>query len=262
MFADPWFFDRVDNNIVEIDGEFYSMILKNGTTSIDAKLGNRGFPLRDFWLEKYGHAIKIQTPLVVNIILRDPVARYFSALSTTKKITDHYNTGIGQTMDVQERMTSSGNAGWYLDPHMFPQYWYLINAYISTNCSKDLHFRFVPIGDLDKILGNTKRKNVSNKSFLEISSASQRSIIKQRYNIDLQTWNHMLYKTMNYEQWVEEICSNIRTYFNDIKLTFPRYQHFYNQTNPMKNVDNFNSSIKSFNETLEKIEEITKNSKI
>ena len=261
MFADPWFFDRVDNNIVDIDGKFYSMILKNGTTTIESKLGNRGVALRDIWLDKYEHASRLKEPFVVNVILRDPVVRYFSALNTTKTITEHYGTGMGKTMDLQERITSSSNAGWYLDPHMFPQYWWLINAYISTNCSADLHFRFIPIEDLDKILGSTKRKNTSSKSYLKTSSASQRSIIKQRYNIDLQTWNNMLYKTMNYEQWVEEISVNIRTYFNDIKQTFPRYQRYYNQTNPMKNVDNFDHKKQEFNKTLEKIEEIVKKSK-
>lgn len=262
MFADPWFFDRVDNNIVNIDGKFYSMILKNGTTSIESVLGDRGVALRDIWLSRYDYASRIDKPFVVNVILRDPVARYFSALDTVKKITEHHNTGLGKTMDLQERMTSSGNAGWYLDPHMFPQYWWLVNAYISTNCSPDLHFRFISIDDLDEILGNTKRKNTSKQSYLKTSSASQRSIIKQRYNIDLQTWNNMLYKTMNYEQWVEEIGINIKTYFNDIKQTFPRYQHYYNQTNPMKNVDNFDLKIEQFNEALEKIQEIVKNSKI
>ena len=184
MFADPWFFDRVDNNIVNIDGKFYSMILKNGTTSIEAKHGDRGVALRDVWLSRYDHASRIDKPFVVNVILRDPVSRYFSALDTVKKITEHYNTGLGKTMDLQERLTSSGNAGWYLDPHMFPQYWWLVNAYISTNCSPDLHFHFIPISDLDEILGNTKRKNISKQSYLKTSSASQRSIIKQRYNIE------------------------------------------------------------------------------
>jgi|SaaInl5LU_22_DNA_1037371.scaffolds.fasta_scaffold05147_4 hypothetical protein len=262
MFADPWFFDRVDNNIVDIDGKYYSMILKNGTTSVESKLGDRGVPLRDTWYEKYGNENRLEEPFVVNVILRDPVARYFSALDTVKKITGHYDTGMGKTMDTQERMTSSGNAGWYLDPHMFPQYWWLVNAYISTNCSPDLHFRFVSIDELDKILGNITRKNTSPRSYVKTSTASQRSIIKQRYNIDLQTWNNMLNKTMNYEQWVEEISLNIRTYFKDIKQTFPRYQRFYDQTNPMKNVDNFDIILKNFNETLEKIEEIAKNSKI
>jgi len=262
MFADPWFFDRVDNNIIEIDNQFYTMILKNGTTSIEAKLGDRGYPLRDYWLKNYGHASKLKKPLVVNVIFRDPVSRYFSALGTAKKITNYYGTGMGKTMDRQERATSHGNAGWYLDPHMFPQYWWLVNAYISTNCSPDLHFRFVPIEELDSILGNSARKNTSEESYIKTSGASQRSIIKQRYSIDLQIWNNMMYKTMNYEQFIEEICFNIKTYFNDIKQTFPRYQRYYDQTNPMKNVDNFDSLVKSFNETLEKIEEITKNSKI
>ena len=88
MFADPWFFDKVDNNVVEIDGKFYSVILKNGTTSIQAKLGHRGEVLRDVWISKYDQARHINEPFVVNVILRDPVSRYFSGLATTKRITE------------------------------------------------------------------------------------------------------------------------------------------------------------------------------
>jgi hypothetical protein len=257
MLVDPWFFDRVGNNVVEINGELYSMILKNGTTSIENVVGDRGFGLKQWWEENVGSSISDEPdePVVVNIIWRDPLDRYFSALRTTKVITEAAGTNLDcQTMDRVERNSPYNNTGWYLDPHMFPQYWYVIQAYILCNCSDKLYFRFIPIDNLDDILGVETRENVSPPDDKK-SSATERKIIKERYTIDMRIWHHALHKTLNYNEFMDLIVAH-----GGDKM--PRYTQYYEKTHPRHNVENYKEIVQTFNENLEKIEEIAKKSKI
>lgn len=263
MFVDPWFWDIVFDQVVEIDNEYYSMILKNGTSSIENYVGHRGISLKQIWMEKFGDSPNSEPdePFTINVIWRDPVSRYFSALRTVQVINEKYNITANRTMDqVPRKGPTTDSYGWYMDPHMHPQYWYLVNTFIYCNCSEKLRFKFMSINDLDKIIGK-ERKNASSEK--PNTSASQRTIIKERYTIDLITNNYMIGETFNFPEWMEFLCDNLTKYYNNNKrINYPRYKNFYHLTNPKYSVSNFNKKMEKYNESLEKIAELAKNSKI
>ena len=119
MFIDPFFLPHVvSSSICTIGNRHISVILKNGSSTLlrYAKENNITVgSIKDLYESANDKKV------VIDVIIRNPIERYFSALSTVTKI---YN--LDKTVPTPEKVERhKDNSGTFLDIHYYPQYTFL-----------------------------------------------------------------------------------------------------------------------------------------
>lgn len=190
----------------------------------------------------------------LDVYLRDPVDRYFSAVGTVKEI---YGNNI-HTLDMNP-MTSvkTVNNGFFFDIHFFPQYWFIQQAYVDFGSNDKLYFRFHDLNELNKITGN-KRSNVTPESKKVKHSASSRFIVRSSYVFDYILYQLCIGKTMNYTDLIKVYGEGLDSRFAG------KLKHYIEKTNPEnhdKMLASTDDKIDHYNRALDQIAEIAKKSK-
>lgn len=237
MFVhDPYFFAGGTNaEIAKIGDKNILVMLKNGQTSIKKycdENNHKLVALRDDFQEG--------KPYVVDVYFRDPIRRYFSALTTVKE-TNH---------EIYDRMPlphsyeyTSDEKKMFLDPHTYPQYWYLVHSYVMTWCSDNLYFRFNDFIKIGEVVGDihenqTKNKNQfgrrvkTNKPVYQSLNKTEMDAIDRRYYFDINIYKNLIGQTLNYNELMDHFSNWINSEPQESRKGWPRWAKFISKHNP------------------------------
>lgn len=241
---DVFLFNGYSSSICKIGDKNVAMILKNGTKSLEKFCRINGHTIT---------SVKVDPDLdvenkdyIIDVYFRDPVDRYFSALNTVKDIYKLPNTV--RTLDEVSK-AENGNGFWF-DNHFFPQYWFMISAYIESWNSDRVFFRFHDFNNIGEILGKVKENVGINK---DLKSAANRHIVKQRYVYDAAIYHQLLGETLNYPELLD--------FFSKVTDGFPRVADYVAKTSPVNHAGDTQKKVDYYNQALDQLAEIAKKSK-
>ena len=240
MFVDPFFLPHVvASNIYTIDNRHISVILKNGSSTLHQYAKENDILISD--IRKLFEPVS-DKKVVIDVVIRDPIERYFSALNTVTKI---YN--LDKTVPTPEKVERHAqNAGLFLDNHYYPQYTFLTSAFVQSWCSNNLYFRFIDMSELNELVGDI-HINATLLSEKYKPDVVEKNIIKQRYYFDMKIYGHLMGQTLNYIELLDFFQK-----FMDIEYTsgtglhMPRWMYYLNMINPKNHVDNFQDEIAKY----------------
>jgi hypothetical protein len=240
---DSFFFNSNSAPICKIGDKNIAMILKNGTSSLKKLAGDNGYEITsvraDFDMGR-------TEDYFIDVYIRNPVDRYFSALDTVNRM---YKLPVDTpTMDQVE--VDQQRNGFFIDTHFYPQYWYMIAAYIQSSNSDNLYFRFHDFADIGQILSTVKENANPDK---DLKSASNRQIIKRRYIYDLAIFHQLTGKTLNYPELLEFYSHTVRGH--------PRLAEYILKTSPKHHDADTQKKVDHYNQALDKISQLAKNIK-
>ena len=251
---DPFLFRMPAAEIYKVNGKNILKIYKNGSSTLrdlcdaspktcihrDLELDFEEFDTKDL-NKKY----------FLDVYLRNPVDRYFSAISTVKEI---YGKEI-KTLDTNPLTTT--NNGFFFDVHFYPQYWFIQQAYVDFGSNDKLYFRFHDLADLDKITGS-KRSNVTPESKKIKHSAGTRFIVKSSYVFDYILYQLCIGRTINYTELIKVYGEGLDSRYAG------KLKHYIEKTSPEnhdKMLASADDKIDHYNRALDQIVEIAKKSK-
>ena len=240
MFVDPFFLPHVvAANIYTIGNRHISVMLKNGSSTLHQYAKENNIPIHDVkeLFEPVG-----DKKIVIDVIIRDPVDRYFSALDT---VTDIYK--LDKTIPTPEKVDFlASNSGIFLDNHYYPQYTFLISSFVQSWCSNNLYFRFIDMSELKELVGDI-HSNSRPLSKKYKPNVVEKNIIKQKYYFDMKIYGHLMGQTLNYIELLDFFQEFMeKKYAGQPKLHLPRWIHYLNQISPKNHVDNFQDEIAKY----------------
>lgn len=208
------------SKIYKINNQNILRILKNGTTSLEQYCRTNSCEIttvRDDFNPDQDY--------YVDVYFRNPIERYFSAKETVKNMYKFSNSSLPPMLDEDEDVEDLTPRGFFLDSHFYPQYWSLLWAYVESYCSNRVFFRLHPFEDIDKVLNGL---NLNKNNIQDHGGAINRKILKEKYIYDLEIYNHLLGKTLNYEELWDFLSFSEKTHpriGNFIRLTNPRHHN-------------------------------------
>ena len=242
MFLDPFFFPNVIHfaNVCKIKDRYISLILKNASTSIHKYAEDNNLTVTS--IGDICENLSSNQKIVVDVVIRHPIDRYFSALDTVKKV---YN--LDSSVVTPEQVDKSNfPAGMFVENHYYPQYLFCIAAYIQSECNNNLYFNFIGIDEINDLIGNI---HLNKRSLTDQSAppAHEKHIIKQKYYFDLQIYNHLIGKTCNLVQLIR-FFEEYLDYRHPglLGIYYPKYIHYLNQINPENHNNNYEKEIAKY----------------
>lgn len=241
MFVDPYFLPHINSaNVYLIKNRYISVILKNGSSSLHRYASENNIQMTDV-KQLFSEELNLNKKVVINVIIRNPIDRYYSALSTVKDI---YNLPDSiPTLEQVER--HSNNSGIFLDNHFYPQYLFAVSAFVQSWCNTNLYFKFVDISKLSSFVGNIHKNIRLDKSQI-YNDVTEKHILRQKYYFDLRIYNHLIDKTVNFVELLDFFYHCMDNDYNNKNLHMPRWAHYLKQTNPENHVDNYHSEIAKY----------------
>ena len=251
---DSFLFRMPAAEIYKLNGKNILKIYKNGSSTLrdlcksSPESCNHTELELDF--EKFDNK-SIDGKYFLDVYLRNPVDRYFSAVGTAKEI---YGKDI-HTLDMNPMATI--NNGFFFDIHFFPQYWFIQQAYVDFGSNDKLYFRFHDLADLSKVTGS-KKSNVTPDAKKIKHSAGTRFTVKSCYVFDYILYQLCIGRTMNYTDLIKVYSEGLDSRYAG------KLRHYIEKTSP-ENHDKLLASsddkTKHYNRVLEEIAQLAKKSK-
>lgn len=233
---DPYFFSGGTNaEVAKINNKNVLIILKNGQTSIKKYCNENNHKL--VALRDDFHA---NEPYIVDVYFRDPVRRYLSALTTVKELNreiyDH--VPMPHTRDY-----FSIEKAMFVDPHTYPQYWWLIHAYVMSFSSDNLYFKFNDFTKIGELVGDTHenqtrfknqfgRRVKTNKPVYQSLNKTEMDAVDRRYYFDIKIYENLIGKTLNYNELMSCFAEWIDIEPQSSRKGWPRWAEFIKKHHP------------------------------